>query len=345
MALSAVGSLADSIDATRDFLFSPFRLRRWLALALVVFFAGGLGGFNPTSVGNARDTATQEPAPGDGPSPAEVVDQVETFVADHLFWVATLAVALVALALLFWLLGIAMQFVLVESLRTESVDVLGYLAENVGKTLHVAALDVVLIVASVLPWVAAGWIAWEPLLANEPLPWETLVALLVVGVLLAILASLVQSFTRTFVVPVMLTRDLGVLAGWRRFLGAVSGSVVEYLVYLVLAFVLRIALGMVVGIATAIVGAIVLVPLVLLGLVASAVTGFSIAAGVVIALLIVVGVLFLMVLGAVVQVPFVTYLQYYALFVLGDTDDDVDPIPRIRSRVREDSLPDADVNA
>lgn len=343
MGLSAIGSLADSIDATRDFLFSPIRPRRWLALALVVFFAGTLGGgFNPTSFANARDTGTQQQASEDVPSMAEGFEMLQTFVAEHLTWILVLGSIFIVVSLFFWLLGIAMQFVFVESLRQESVDVWGYLSDSLGKALHVAGLEAAIWIAMLVPWLAVGYVAWDPLFAGEALPRDTLLPLVALAGIVSVVGTLVQSFTRRFVVPVMLTADVGVLAGWRRFLSAASGSLVEYVVYFVVATVLTIALGTVAAVLVGIAAMIVFVPLVFVGFVLWAIGGFSTGVLVALGVLgILVGVL-LVAVGAIVQVPFAAYIQYYALFVLGDTDRLVDPIPETRSRVRSDPMPDAD---
>ncbi|MFC6906655.1 DUF7544 domain-containing protein [Halalkalicoccus tibetensis] len=38
--------------------------------------------------------------------------------------------------------------------------------------------------------------------------------------------------------------------------------------------------------------------------------------------------------GLLLQVPLRTYLRYYALLILGDTNERLDPIPELRARIR-----------
>ncbi|EMA70214.1 DUF7544 domain-containing protein, partial [Halorubrum kocurii] len=112
MALHAVENVEKAFDITREFL-TPIDLRRWLKLALVVFFVGGGVSF-PTAQFNTS-TPSGSVSNGDIPFslPVDVVTLVVVFVAAGLL-----------LGGLFALIGAIMEFVLIESLRTGEVSLL-----------------------------------------------------------------------------------------------------------------------------------------------------------------------------------------------------------------------------
>ena len=123
MTLYAIDDIGDAFEATRAFLF-PFALRRWLTLALVVFFIGGAGaGFQGWF--NFDVPVNQPPGPIGG------VD-IEQFIPTIL----ALAALVVVLTLAFVVIGSIMEFVFVASLREEEVAVRQYFGRYWGKGLR-----------------------------------------------------------------------------------------------------------------------------------------------------------------------------------------------------------------
>jgi hypothetical protein len=147
-------------------------------------------------------------------------------------------------------------------------------------------------------------------------------------VVLGVLTGLVDGFTTMFVVPVMLVEECGVLAGWRRFWPTLAGAWTQYLAYAVVSFVLALVGGLLVAAVTAILAVLLLVPIgVLAGL---GVLLFLATPALGVPALVLVGVLFvagLVAAAALVQVPVITYLRYFALLVLGETNAEFDLIP------------------
>ncbi|MCL7419031.1 MAG: DUF4013 domain-containing protein, partial [Halalkalicoccus sp.] len=114
-----------------------------------------------------------------------------------------------------------------------------------------------------------------------------------------------------------------------------SGQWKQYLAYVVAAIVLNVALGIVFGLLVAIAALVLLVPL---GVVGAGVA--LLAEQVLLPVALVLGAVFVLgivLVALVVQVPIQTYLRYYALLILGDTDEELDPVPRIRTVVRGDA--------
>jgi hypothetical protein len=318
MALHALQNVGDAFDVAREFLF-PFELRRWLKLALVAFFIGGGGTSFPTGGFEGGGPPDQ---PGQAPewSPSEIPE-------DLLLVLAAVVAVLLLLALAFAVVGAIMEFVFVESLLSGSVSVRRYWGRRWRQGLRLFGFRV----AVGLPFLAIflGWLAilLVPLvLGGDPIvPVGVFFLAIPVVFLLGLLYGAISTFTTVFVVPIMIEEETGVLDGWRRLWGSITGNWKQYLGFGALWVVLTIAAGLVASIALGIVAVALLIPFAILAVVAYVSLGFGTTAGVaVLVVLALVFVALLLVLGALVQVPILTYLRYYALLVLGDVEPDLD---------------------
>ena len=342
MSLYAIENIGDAYEATRAFLF-PFSLRRWLKLALVVFFVGGASLGSGFQGGFEFDTPVNQPiGPDVGPAAGPgggVADGAA--IGQFLPLIIGLAALALLIVLAFAVVGSVMEFVLVASLREETVTIrrfvgrywrkgLRLLGFRVGLWLLTAAL--VAIPVAVIAVVFAG--------PNAGVGAAILFALLVsFALLVALVAALAYGFTTVLVVPIMLLEDRGVLSAWRRLWPTLRGQWKQYLAYVVLELLLSIAVGVAVGVLTALALVGLAVPFGALGaLTVVAGGGMASLSPVAIALLAVGALVFAVlaiVLTALVQVPVLTYFRYYALFVLGDTDESLDLVSERRRRVRE----------
>jgi hypothetical protein len=336
MALHAIDDLGDTLEVTRSFL-TPVDLRTWLRLALITVFAG-LPGANLPGVQTSVDGGGGGGAGTDIPSGA-IPDAVRG--ADIVLLVGILVAAAVVLGLAFLLVSSVMEFVLVESLRAETVTVRRYWSRRWRQGLRLFGFRVLfgaVVLGSVLAVVGPTVLSALDLgPASLAVSGALLLLLVPFVILLVIVAGLVNGFTTVFVVPVMVLEDCGVLAGWRRLWPTVVDQWKQYLAYAVIGFVLSATGSVVVGI---LVGAGVLVLLLPFGLLFALGFGlFLIAEPVGIAVVVVVGLLFLLAVLTVVAVagvPVVTYLRYYALLVLGDIEPTFDLVSDQRAAVRDE---------
>lgn len=332
MALHAIENLDDALAVTREFL-TPIDRRRWLALAIVAFFVGGGTGL-PTGQFEVSgiDSGPAEPS---GPPPSDI--PLDT--AGDLLPVLALIVGVgLLLALVFGVVGAIMEFVLIESLRTDRVAVRRYWRDRWRQGLRLFGFRLVLwlpLGAVSLVWVA---LVVAPMFASggPTLPVAALILGVPVVLVLGVVIGLINSFTTVFVVPLMIQADSGVLAGWRRLWPSIRKAWKQYLAYAVVAVLLSIGAGILTSLVAGIAALVAAIPILLVGG-AVALLG-SLSSPVVLAVLAVLGLALLAVVAAVwalVQVPVVTYLRSYALLVLGDIDASFDVIPDRRAAVRD----------
>ncbi|MFC7045810.1 hypothetical protein ACFQH6_10675 [Halobacteriaceae archaeon GCM10025711] len=263
--------------------------------------------------------------------------------ADAAVIVLGIVAVILLIALVFAFVGSVMEFVFVESLRSREVHVRRYWSQHFGKGVRLFLFRLVfgLVLASAI--VLGALLFLVPLAAGTgpAVPLLGLLVLLPAVFLLLFVVGIFLGFTTLFVVPVMLKEDVGVLEGWRRFWPTLTGQWTQYLVYAVVSFLLNIAAG--------IVAFVLLLPILILlaipfgGVVVAvlaATGGFSGLSAAGVAVLVVVGLLFgllMLVGGALIQVPIQSFLRYYALLVLGDTTDRFDLIPDLRADIRAEA--------
>jgi hypothetical protein len=342
MSWYAVAALEDALDVTKA-LLTPLDARQWLKLTLVVFFLGNAGGSSPSATAGSSSGG---PGPGgpilgdDVPGPVGVELDFPLEVPEVLpVALAVVAVALVV-GLLYALVGSLMEFVFVESLRRQRVRIRDYADQHFGRALGLFAFRVALGLLVVLP--ALGVVAGILSLAGGgPRASLGLFAVFVpLMILLGIVAVAVDAFTVSFVVPVMILKNVGVIAGWRRFWPTLTADWKEYGVYALVRFVLALAVGVLASIIGGIVGTVLLAPLAVVGILAFPVLGGAagiLTSPVTLAVTVLVALSYLALLTAALAAAFVpiqTYLRYHALFVLGDTDKEFDLIPELRQRIR-----------
>lgn len=330
MTLYAVDAIDDAIDATRAFLW-PVDRGRWARLALVALFVGGGGGASPLRVPNA--------AGGGGPAPAGVPAEpggLPSVGGPELAVIVAVLAVVGLVALGFMLVGSVMEFVLVESLRREAVTVRRYWRERWRQGLRLFGFRVGLGLLSLVAFGLLAAVVLAPTLLGTAGASLVLLAVAVpVGVAVAVASGLVGGFTTAFVVPVMIVEECGLLAAWRRFWPTLTARWKQYAVYAVLGWILRLVAGIAAGIVTLLAAVAVAVPLGLLGLLGAGVIAVAGPVGwAVVGLAAVLFVLAMIAVSLLVAVPVRTYLRYYALFVLGDTNDAFDVIADRRRAVR-----------
>jgi hypothetical protein len=324
----AVDDIGDAVDATKALLL-PVDRGTWLRLAIVVFFVGG-GGGGFGQVGNGVSSNTGGGTPASSTS-------LGSLGSTELLIVGVVVALLVAVVLAFAFVGAAMEFVFVESLRRETVRIRDYWRAHWrrGARLFGFRLGLGLATLAVVA-IVVGAAAAPILLGVAPVGLLLLLVAVPIVVVVAVVGAVVGGFTTTFVVPTMLVEERGVLAAWRRFWPTLRAGWKQYAVYALVVFGLRVAAGLLAAVVTILAGLALAIPTGLLALLGFALTETVTAVGWgVVGLAVVVFLLGLFAVSLVVAVPIQTFLRYYGLFVLGDTDAALDVVPERRRAVRE----------
>lgn len=337
--MDAIDDLSDAIETTRSF-FTPIRPGMLIKLAIVVFFVSSLGFGGATFPTGDVATFADDPTFEDGFSEAfgdEFAQEFEEEFGEELpLEEIVLALLVIGLVLLFlWLLyaviAAVMEFVFIESLRTTEVHVRRYFAANVGNGLRLFLFRLgLVVVAGVLATAPAAYVVLGDG-AIADLSAGAVGIYVLYGLGLGLVYSIVNRFTDEFVAPIMLLEDRGVLSAWGRFWTTLRANWAEYAVYLVLVWILFIAIAIAAWFVVTLGTLALLIPfaIVIFALLLAGDVGIVLA---VFVALLALAVILLFV--SLVWTPVVTYFQYYALLVLGDTNDDLDLIPDQRAAAR-----------
>lgn len=269
MSWHAVDAVDDAVEATRRFLF-PFSLVRWAKLALLVLLMGGGVSTNASvpAVPNAEFNVPPAGGPtGDtGPITGGAVDG--GLALDGPLVVALL-LGIVFAAVVLSVFSLSLRLVFYDALHTNAVRLWRPFIARLRQAFGLFVASVVLSVAAALPIavavltaaLSADPIGWRPLdsvaasIASLSVGW--LVALGILGAIVALAAVLVLRLTFEFVVPTMIVEDRGVIAGWRRTWDALRVNRADVVVYLVVHFVIGIGIAIAEGLAFALAGALV----------------------------------------------------------------------------------------
>ncbi len=341
--MDAIDNLGDAIDVTRDRL-TPIDLGTWLKLAIVIFFVGGLTvggtGFPVGDVGGIGAETDEDISFGDLEAEWEAEFGDDLSFEEFLIGLAFLAGILFLLWLLYALIGAIMEFVFIESLRNDEVRLRRYANGNVGQGIRLLAFRLALLVAVSVPVLVPIW--WVVTSADGISP-----ALAVAGLLygLAILGLglvyvIVNRFTTVFVTQVMVGQGVGVLAGWRRFWSTLRANLGEYVVYLLLIWILQFVVNIGFGVLAGITAIVVAIPFIVLAVIFALFGGAGVALAVLVGF---VGLLTVFLAVLLIRVPVDAYFRYYEFLLLGDTDAELDLIPsrRVAAASGDDGIGDA----
>lgn len=317
----ATDDLGDALAATRAFLL-PFDVHRWLRVAFVTFFLGGAGmQFSSHSVATGGGGGSQVAGPP--PEGATLA-------------VAGVVVAVLVVALAFAAVRGVMDLVLLEMLREEELALRRFWSLRWRQGLWLFAFRLAITVTALtLVALPVGLVALGVERDGTALVVLGVVLLVPVLLVVPVGAALAKGFTTSFVGPTMLLEGAGPVAGWRRFWPTLTADPREFLGYAVVQFGVWLASGIGLTAATT-VGALALavpaLPLVWLGRLLQGVSG---AAGTgLLALTVVLYGVGVVVVAAFAKAPFVVFMRYFAVLVLGDVDPDLDLVPLTREAVR-----------
>ncbi len=275
MSWYVIDAVDRAIERTRTCLIEPFNFWKWLKLAIIVFFIGGVGGgFNSGfNVG------------GNDISP-EFIDSAGNFgnnlASSSIDAFAILAIVFILLfALIISLIGSVMEFVFVKSLVSNDVRIreyfMGYLTK--GLTLFILRLIVVFAVLLLVVILALPLIYMAGVMNGgmDSLGGVS-IALFIIGVFALIfafvlIAGIIDSLTN-LAIPVSMYSECNIFSALTRVFGQFRSDWKQMLVY----WIGRLILAIIVGFLVLIVGLIVVLALGILYLIVDTLLYFALSA-------------------------------------------------------------------
>ncbi|NLM29853.1 MAG: hypothetical protein GX216_05420 [Methanomicrobiales archaeon] len=295
----AFSRIEGAVHRTKALLW-PFEWGVWLRLVIIALFVSG--GISIPNTFQYRFDGSDFATGAIGFTPAGVAT----------IMLVILAVVLVV-ALIWAFIGATMRFVFVDMLSTGDIHIRRFFRERLGKGVRLFIFEIVLTAAMLIAMVASALLLfgfWGTHTATPLL----LIALIPLILVAAILFGLVFLLTTDFVVPIMVSEDCGVIAGWRRLIGVISSQLWQTIVYVITRFVLGLVAAIAQMILVIIALLVIAIPFVLIGIVF-----LAILQGRNLILLLALGVPYLIIaipVTLLIAVPFVTFFRYYTLLVL-----------------------------
>ena len=338
-------AIEGAITKTRQMLFEPFDLTKWVKLAIILFFIGGGGGggggsnFNSNPGGNFGDF-------GDSQSDAELnafvnetVSEVSAFADQYMTYIVLAVLAFLLVTALFSYISNVMQFVFVESVVRNHVTIRAYIKNNLGNGLRLFILNwtlgiifLIAIILSLLPALSA-------VLDGDvsALFFGSFILFFAVLVLAIIILDIIGSFIN-LAIPVMLYENVGILKALSKVISTAVHSIPQVLVYWIIRGVLGIIIGIAAVVITLIVFLIAGLVLLLIGIVVYMILmllgfGFTdLVVWIVLGSLFVVSLLVLTFLAILAVVPLSVFMRYHALLFLQNWYADIvpfwEPVPK-----------------
>ena len=329
----AWAAIEGALTKTKQMLFEPFNLTKWVKLAIILFFigsgGGGSGNFNSNPLsGNFGDF-------GDSYSDAELdafvketVSEVSVFVHQYMTYIVLAVLAILLVTALFSYISNVMQFVFVESLVRNHVTIRAYIRNNLGNGLRLFMLNWTLGIAFLIAIIISLLPALSAILDGDvsALFFGSFIPFFVVLVLSIIILSILYSFIN-LAIPVMLYENVGVLKALSKVTSTAAHSIPQVLVY----WIIRSVLGIIIGITAAIISITLVLIAVLIGIAVYMILtllGFSPFA---MSHLLMPGLFFfaaILVLAFIIHlatVPFPVFMRYHALLFLRNWYADIVP--------------------
>ncbi|MEA1895432.1 MAG: hypothetical protein U9N36_09595, partial [Euryarchaeota archaeon] len=126
-------AIEGAITKTRQMLFEPFGLIKWVKLAIILVFIYGIGGGGGSNF-NSNPSGSNFGDFGDSPSDTEpdafvgdMVSGASTFVDQYMTYIVLAVLAILLVLVLFSYISSVMQFVFVESVVRNHVTIRAYI--------------------------------------------------------------------------------------------------------------------------------------------------------------------------------------------------------------------------
>ena len=338
----AWAAIEGALTKTKQMLFEPLDLTKWVKLAIILLFIGGGGGGYDFSSNPFNSNFGDFGDFGDSYSDVELdafvketVSEVSVFVHQYMTYIVLAVPAILLVTALFSYISNVLQFVFVESVVRNHITIRAYIKNNLGNGLRLFILNwtlgiifLIAIILSLLPALSA-------VLDGDvsALFFGSFILFFAVLVLAIIILDIIGSFIN-LAIPVMLYENVGILKALSKVISTAMHSIPQVLVY----WIIRGVIGIIVNIAATIISLIIVLIAVLIGIAVYMILtllGFSLfdmAHLLIPGLFFFACILLLAFIIRLVTVPFPVFRRYHTLLFLRNWYADIvpfwEPVPK-----------------
>jgi len=259
MSWYGIDAVDKAVSRTRRALFEPFDFWKWLKLAIITFFLGGTASNYGGSGSNYRmgSEDLKNTFPDTGLIPGYIPHDISiekifssgTSFAQYGLLIAAI-VGLILLILLFAYISSVMEFVFVESLVKNKVNLGAYSRKFLGKGFYLLLIRLALgVVSLALLGIAALPFVPSIIETSSDPAWPVLLGgifwILGVIAVLVVLGAIINSLL-SLAIPVSIYREIGILSAFRLIFANFRKSWQQVLVYWFIRFLLGIGIAILV---------------------------------------------------------------------------------------------------
>lgn len=304
----AFSSIDTALDRTKSLLW-PFQKGIWLRIAFISLFIGGFSSFNPFQF-----TSDTEDFPFITSGSDAFIDQLPIILA-------VIGIILV-IALIFSYISCVFQYLFVECLSKNEFSIRKYFKTNTGRGLRLFGFELLIAIAMIAVIAAAALFLFMGVSDPSSFPgFGYLIMLFLVILLISIPFGIITLFTIDFVVPIMIKDNCNLTDGWRRCFALMKKDWVQTIIYFIMRIILAIVTAILMFIAIMIAALILAIPFFIVGVFGLLALGGGFPLAAVIIILAVLFIICLIPVALLISVPFVAFLKYYILEVLGCMDE------------------------
>jgi hypothetical protein len=247
--ISIIEPVAAAISKTRQILFAPFNLEKWLIIGFCAWLAG-FRGLN-TSFGNFFPDGCKNPA-----DISQLTHEIRIFITQNLPWLLPVAVGsialLIILTLLFTWLKSRGQLMFLDAIVRNRPAIAQPWSQYAAQGNSLFGFKLILWLAGSLVMLAAivpiifivVMFAKTDFKTLQPGPIVIASLLMMVVFVIGLALSLINVLTDDFVVPLMYRRRCPITAAWKEFKHLVSARPAAFILYLLFLVVVNIVLAL-----------------------------------------------------------------------------------------------------
>ncbi|MEZ5336484.1 MAG: hypothetical protein R2741_15330 [Methanolobus sp.] len=260
MSWYVIDAIDRAMERTRTCLIEPFDLMKWLKLALIVFFVGGVG-FNSGGNGGSYGDSYDSSYGGSGSDISwiphgiqNLLSDLDNLMSEHIvMFIAGIVAFILLFSIIMGLIGSVMEFVFVESLVQNDVRIMEYFSRYLGSGIALFILRIVIVLVLMIPVAIFGLLFFVLIAGAGESDAGTRLGIFMVFVLFAFVilfifaASAIESFTN-MAIPVSIYANTGIFAALFNVLGQFKKDWKQIIIYWIGRAVLTIAASIIVAI-------------------------------------------------------------------------------------------------